>query len=164
MSTFDLIGVGSPIMDLLARVSDDFLARHVAGDKGGMVLVDGREMQRIISSLDNRPTVTANNHIGDNNQLLKSDITDLIGYNYHHESWAPDQVQKNWGQKPFIVTESVSAIQSRGHYDMPSDSMHIWPQRWDLPVKNANTDLTCSAYENCYTPWGATHMATLKTF
>ncbi len=55
MSTFDLIGVGSPIMDLLARVSDDFLARHVAGDKGGMVLVDGREMQRIIGLLPGEP-------------------------------------------------------------------------------------------------------------
>jgi beta-galactosidase len=132
------------------------------GDTSGVALL--REMQRIIRSLDDRPTVTANNHTSDNNQLLKSDINDLIGYNYHHESWTPDQVQQKWGRKPFIVTESVSAIQSRGHYDLPSDSMRIWPQRWDLPVKYANADLTCSAYENCYTPWGATHMATLKTF
>ena len=55
MYTFELIGVGSPIMDLLARVSDDFLSRHVAGDKGGMVLVDGREMQRIIGLLPGEP-------------------------------------------------------------------------------------------------------------
>ncbi|MBO9202944.1 MULTISPECIES: glycoside hydrolase family 2 TIM barrel-domain containing protein [Niastella] len=132
------------------------------GDTSGVAYL--REMQRIISSLDDRPTVTANNHIGDNNQLLKSGINDLIGYNYHHESWPPDVVQQKWGRKPFIVTESVSAIQSRGHYDMPSDSMRVWPQRWDLPVKGANPDLTCSAYENCYTPWGSTHMATLKMF
>lgn len=52
---FDLIGVGSPIMDLLARVSDDFLARNVAGEKGGMVLVDGAEMQRIVGLLDGEP-------------------------------------------------------------------------------------------------------------
>ena len=38
---FELVGVGSPIMDLLARVPDDFLVRHVPGAKGGMVLVDG---------------------------------------------------------------------------------------------------------------------------
>lgn len=54
-SSFDLIGVGSPIMDLLARVSDDFLRQHVAGDKGGMVLVDDVEMQRIIGLLDGEP-------------------------------------------------------------------------------------------------------------
>jgi sugar/nucleoside kinase (ribokinase family) len=53
--TFDLIGVGSPIMDLLARVPDDFLHRHVAGDKGGMVLVDHDEMERIVGLLDGDP-------------------------------------------------------------------------------------------------------------
>lgn len=42
-------------MDLLARVSDEFLARHVAGEKGGMVLVDAAEMQRIIALLDGEP-------------------------------------------------------------------------------------------------------------
>ena len=55
MATFDLIGVGSPIMDLLARVPDAFLRQHVAGDKGGMVLVDGTEMQRIIGLLEGEP-------------------------------------------------------------------------------------------------------------
>lgn len=55
MSTFDLIGVGSPIMDLLARVPDEFLAKNVAGDKGGMVLVDDAEMQRIVGLLDGEP-------------------------------------------------------------------------------------------------------------
>jgi sugar/nucleoside kinase (ribokinase family) len=52
---FDLIGVGSPIMDLLARVPDEFLQCHVAGDKGGMVLVDADEMQRVIALLEGEP-------------------------------------------------------------------------------------------------------------
>jgi sugar/nucleoside kinase (ribokinase family) len=55
MTTFDLIGVGSPIMDLLARVSDDFLVKNVSGAKGGMVLVDGAEMQRIVGLLPGEP-------------------------------------------------------------------------------------------------------------
>ncbi|PTX92729.1 adenosine kinase [Opitutus sp. ER46] len=55
MPSFDLIGVGSPIMDLLARVTDDFLARNVAGEKGGMVLVDATEMQRILGLLEGEP-------------------------------------------------------------------------------------------------------------
>jgi sugar/nucleoside kinase (ribokinase family) len=55
MATFDLIGVGSPIMDLLARVPDEFLERHVAGEKGGMVLVDHDEMERIIKLLEGEP-------------------------------------------------------------------------------------------------------------
>jgi sugar/nucleoside kinase (ribokinase family) len=50
-STSDLIGVGSPIMDLLAPVPEAFL-QHVAGEKGGMVLVDHQEMHRILSLLE----------------------------------------------------------------------------------------------------------------
>lgn len=50
-STFDLIGVGSPIMDLLAPVPEAFL-QHVHGEKGGMVLVDHEEMHRILALLE----------------------------------------------------------------------------------------------------------------
>jgi sugar/nucleoside kinase (ribokinase family) len=53
-ASFDLIGVGSPIMDLLARVPDAFL-QNVPGDKGGMVLVDHDEMQRILGLLAGEP-------------------------------------------------------------------------------------------------------------
>ena len=54
-SAFEIIGVGSPIMDLLARVSDSFLQENVSGDKGGMVLVDHDEMERIVGLLDGQP-------------------------------------------------------------------------------------------------------------
>jgi sugar/nucleoside kinase (ribokinase family) len=54
---FDLIGVGSPIMDLLAPVPESFLAR-VAGDKGGMVLVDAPEMERLLDLLEREPACT----------------------------------------------------------------------------------------------------------
>lgn len=33
--------------------------------------------------------------------------------------------------KPFIITESNSALMTRGYYRMPSDRMFIWPERWD---------------------------------
>ena len=55
MSAFDLIGVGSPIMDLLARVPDEFLQKHIAGEKGGMVLVDDTEIERITALLGSAP-------------------------------------------------------------------------------------------------------------
>jgi sugar/nucleoside kinase (ribokinase family) len=50
-ASFDLAGVGSPIVDLTAQVPDSFLA-NVSGDKGGMVLVDDAEMGRILSRLE----------------------------------------------------------------------------------------------------------------
>jgi len=46
--TFELIGVGNPIMDLLAQVDDAFLNLHVAGDKGGMILVDDDDIAALV--------------------------------------------------------------------------------------------------------------------
>lgn len=51
---FDLVGVGSPIMDLVAAVPESFLT-HVNGAKGGMTLVDEQEMSRILSLLGSEP-------------------------------------------------------------------------------------------------------------
>ena len=48
---FDLIGGGNPIMDLLAHVDDAFLARHVAGAKGGMVLVDDADIAALVQQV-----------------------------------------------------------------------------------------------------------------
>ena len=50
----DLVGVGSPITDLVAQVPESFLS-GVPGEKGGMVLVDDVEMGRILSLLDSPP-------------------------------------------------------------------------------------------------------------
>lgn len=55
--TIDLVGVGSPIMDLVSQVPESFLSR-VRGDKGGMVLVDDAEMDQILSLLDTPPALT----------------------------------------------------------------------------------------------------------
>lgn len=55
-SSFDLLGIGSPIMDLTARVPDEFLAT-VRGDKGGMVLVDSAEMDSIVARLPAPPAL-----------------------------------------------------------------------------------------------------------
>ncbi|OHE86499.1 MAG: ribokinase [Verrucomicrobia bacterium RIFCSPLOWO2_12_FULL_64_8] len=44
-------------MDLLANVPDDFLGRRVAGAKGGMVLVDAAEMDRLVSLLPAPPGI-----------------------------------------------------------------------------------------------------------
>jgi len=48
---FDLIGVGNPIMDVLAHVDDAFLTAHVTGDKGGMVLVDDEDIAKMVQHL-----------------------------------------------------------------------------------------------------------------
>ncbi|MFH1496196.1 MAG: adenosine kinase [Verrucomicrobiota bacterium] len=60
---FDLIGVGSPIMDLLAHVPEDFLAT-VSGEKGGMVLVDPADIADLVSRLPAAPATVAGGSAG----------------------------------------------------------------------------------------------------
>ena len=47
-TSLDIIGIGAPVLDTLVQVDDAFLARHVAGEKGGMEMVDASAMEAII--------------------------------------------------------------------------------------------------------------------
>lgn len=49
--SFDLIGVGSPVVDSLAHVSDSFVA-EIGGAKGGMELVDSAKLAGIVGKID----------------------------------------------------------------------------------------------------------------
>ncbi len=59
----DLIGVGSPVVDLLAHVKEDFLA-EVAGDKGGMELVDAAVLTELTEKLEGAPKQAAGGSAG----------------------------------------------------------------------------------------------------
>jgi sugar/nucleoside kinase (ribokinase family) len=50
-----IIGVGNPVVDFLANVSEEFVA-SVAGEKGGMVLVDTAAMDLMLKELPVEPT------------------------------------------------------------------------------------------------------------
>ena len=50
-----IIGVGNPVVDFLANVSEEFVA-SVAGEKGGMVLVDTAAMDDMLKELPVEPT------------------------------------------------------------------------------------------------------------
>lgn len=54
---FDLIGVGAPIVDIVAAVPESFLAQ-VRGEKGGMVMVDADEMAELVAKLPITPALT----------------------------------------------------------------------------------------------------------
>lgn len=47
-----VIGAGSPIVDVLAYVEDEFLKHNIAGDKGGMELVSEEELKNILSLVE----------------------------------------------------------------------------------------------------------------
>jgi beta-galactosidase len=116
-----------------------------------------KKLADIVRGLDNTRLITAAcNEPSPNNNLFLSGALDIIGVNYHNSDCL--KAPKNYPGKPFFISESVSAVQTRGYYRMPSDSVTICPSRWDLPY--VDPTYSCSAYDNCRVPWGSTHEET----
>ncbi len=61
--TIDLIGIGSPVVDLLASVDDAFV-EALEGGKGGMELVDAIQLEELVSTLDSEPDVAPGGSAG----------------------------------------------------------------------------------------------------
>ena len=120
-----------------------------------------RELAGIVRNLDDTRPITSNlNDPQPSNYLIRSGALDLIGYSYHQNTFK--DFPKIFPGKKFIGSETTSALETRGHYDMPSDSIRRWPIRWDKPFTQGNPDYTVSAYDNVSAPWGSTHEETLK--
>jgi len=129
------------------------------GDSTGTIIA--KELAGYIHELDTtRPITSACNNPGPANFILNSGALDLVGYNYHQKEF--EAFPKNYPGQKFIGTETVSALMTRGVYDMPSDSIRRWPVRWDIPFTTGNKDFTCSSYDNVSAPWGSTHEETWK--
>jgi len=89
---FDLIGLGSPIMDVLAHVSEGFLHDHVAGAKGGMVLVDDADIAGLMAKIGPNVAVTpggsaANTTLGATRLGLKTTFLGKIGSDQTAENY-----------------------------------------------------------------------------
>ena len=116
-----------------------------------------RHLAEIVRKYDTTRPITAGcNEPAPGNHLFKSGAIDIIGFNYHHQ-WVKD-VPKNFPGKPFIFSESVSALQTRGFYMMPSDSVYKAPVEWWLPYTDPS--FKCSAYDNMHASWSSTHEET----
>ncbi len=140
-------------------IGNESTEQYDHSDSSGGVIA--RELSSIIRNLDGtRPIISNCNDPSPDNTILKNGSLDMIGFSYHTENYA--DVPKNFPGKPFIGSETVSALATRGSYDMPSDSIRRWPIRWDSVLTTGNSDLTCSSYDNCSAPWGSTHEETWK--
>jgi beta-galactosidase len=128
-------------------------------DSSGTVIA--KELVKIIKMLDQTRPITQNcNEQDPLNPVIKSGALDLIGYSYGQSKYL--DFPKTYPGKKFIGSETTSALATRGHYDMPSDSIRRWPERWDKPFDKGNPDNTCSSYDNCSAPWGSTQEETWK--
>jgi beta-galactosidase len=128
-------------------------------DTSGRVI--GRELVKIVRSMDTSRIITsAFDNTSAGNNIILSGAIEMIGFNYHHKDYAI--VQQRFPGKPFIGSETVSALQTRGYYEMPSDSIRRWPTKDEARFKAGSTNLFSSAYDNVSASWGSTHEETLK--
>jgi beta-galactosidase len=117
------------------------------------------QLTAIVHSLDKtRPITSANNNPDKNNKIIASGAIDLVGYNYHEGEYAG--FHDRYPGKKFIATETTSGLETRGYYEMPSDSIRVWPESWDKPFVREGNNV--SAYDNVRPPWGSTHEMTWK--
>ncbi len=167
--------IGNEVLEQWSHADADTLTLEQAnlilnfGHDSSMLAAENSEMSinslltirlaDIVRMLDpTRPITAGCNEPNPGNHLFRSGALDIIGFNYH-DDWFAD-VPNNFPGKPFIISESISALQTRGYYRMPSDSMYIWPERWDKPFYDES--FSCSSYDNCHVPWGNTHEGTMR--
>lgn len=166
--------IGNEVLEQWSDAKADTLSLEEAnlilnfGHSADMLAKDGemsvnslltKKLAEFVRELDpTRPITAGCNEPNPGNHLFKSGALDIIGYNYHNAN-IPD-VPKNFPGKPFIITESNSALMTRGYYRMPSNEMFIWPERWDKPFYDES--FSCSSYDNCHAPWGKTHEENIK--
>lgn len=60
---FRLLGVGSPLLDILVRVDDAFLST-IPGEKGGMLMVDAEFQQSVLARLPGEPRLVPGGSTG----------------------------------------------------------------------------------------------------
>lgn len=123
-------------------------------DSTGTIIA--KELVQIVKNLD--PTRSVTSALTENNPeknfIYQSHALDLLGFNYKLNDYA--DLPKRFPNEKIIASETASALATRGHYDMPSDSNRIWPPD-SKPFKNGNSDYTVSAYDHVFAYWGATH-------
>jgi beta-galactosidase len=121
-----------------------------------------RELTDIIKNLDTtRPVSNAlTENEPEKNFIWQSGALDVLGFNYKHEAY-PELPKRFPGQK-FIASEIGSAQETRGHYDMPSDSILHWPKTAKDTFNYGNPDFTASAYDQTCAYWGSPHEVAWK--
>ncbi|GAA4293938.1 sugar-binding domain-containing protein [Aestuariibaculum suncheonense] len=121
-----------------------------------------KDLVKIVKSLDQTRPVTCalTENVPEKNFIYQSGALDLLGFNYKHEDYGT--FPENFKGQKIIASESVSALETRGHYDVTSSDIKFWPPAHNEPF-DGNDDFTVSAYDNVAAYWGTTHEENWKT-
>lgn len=133
-------------------------AKNSASDQLSPGSLLTRQLVEIVRKADpTRPVTAGCNAAEPSNNLFKANALDLIGFNYHNDNF--DSVPYLFKNKPFYVSESNSALMTRGYYKMPSTKTFIMPKDWMF--SSDDPSVSCSSYDNCHVPWGSSHERTM---
>lgn len=128
-----------------------------SGGQSSAYQTSAQNMQNWIKALDSRPTTHGDNKQGNDSIVTAIDrITDVVGGNYYPSAWTEASKRLN---KPFIGTETVSSVGSRGVYSNSySDSPSSPSQDASYSTTHyANTNThQINAYDASYVNWGNT--------
>ncbi|WP_324673557.1 beta-galactosidase GalB [Hymenobacter sp. GOD-10R] len=118
-----------------------------------------KELTAIVKRLDTtRPVTSAlTEQEPDKNFMSQAGVLDVLSFNYKHEGYP--ELPKRFPNQIFLATETAAAFETRGHYDLPSDSIRVWPIDGKTKLTTGNPDFTASSYDNARPYWGATHEA-----
>jgi beta-galactosidase len=116
-----------------------------------------RELVNIVKNLDKTRPVTSALSESDpkKNFIYQSGALDILGFNYHPETYA--DFPKNYPGQKFLASETVSGYATRGYYDTPTDSTRHWPTGSKAKLTQGNPEFAVTAYDNVAAYWGATH-------
>ena len=120
-----------------------------------------RELAGIVRGLDpTRPVTSALTETDSaKNFIYRSGALDVVGLNYNQRLFPI--LGTLLPGRPLIATEDMSALETRGYYEMPSDSIRRLPASAKAPF-TGNADYAVSAYDNRSAYWGSTHEETLS--
>jgi beta-galactosidase len=121
-----------------------------------------RELVNMVKALDTtRPVTSALSEAdGKKNFIYQSGALDVLGFNYHPETYA--DFPKNYPGQKFLAAETISGYATRGYYDTPTDSTRHWPTSSKAKFTQGNAEFAVPAYDNVAAYWGSTHEETWK--
>ncbi len=128
-------------------------------DSTGTIIV--KKLVAAIKAVDTtRPVTTAlTETFPEKNFIAQANALDVLGFNYKLYDY--EALPNRFPNQKFIATETASALETRGVYQFPADSIRIWPPDYKAQDTfsniNGNKDYTASGYDNTHAYWGATH-------
>lgn len=118
-----------------------------------------KELTAIVKRLDpTRPVISAlTETLPEKNFITKAAALDILGFNYKDYDY--QYLPQRFPNLPFIATETASAIETRGVYKYPSDTVYTWPPDYKAQdtFRNGFKDYIAPAYDNAKAYWGNTH-------